>query len=282
VPVKTIVKRPKSTFKKPFYLCYLYKQEMKKIYFTLIGLLLVLPACFSMNDGDSTKKCLRAWRENHYIDVSIGLGDNIVNSSLQWDKLFPVANNRIKIGFGVRMNVANHWKKSFFTAPPQRTNGMQDTLTVDQQTVYYCNLMFVTDFVLLKWWDAGMNIDLVGASWGPQADGSYYSHAYGDNGTRQTISPETLNLMLFGRNDFGNLNSQFYLRFWPSNNVSIKAGMSLGTYISHTDNALNNGNTRFNSASYMGFLSLGWTPGRNAWKEGTRRKIKPIIGTPSF
>ncbi len=236
---------------------------MKKCYLLLFFAFMSIQLIFPATDVDSTKKGAKVWKENHYLDLSIGLGDNVLVTSCQWDKLFAVARDRIKFGFGVRMNVANYWNKSFFTAPPQRVNNMLDTLTMDHQTVYFCNLQFILDLTIFRWMDAGMNIDLVGASWGPKAEGSYYSYSTGNNGSRQNVSPETLNLMLFGHNDFGNLNSQFYLRFWPSDNVCIKAGMSLSTFISHTDNILTNGNTRFNAGSYMGFISLGWTPGRS-------------------
>lgn len=238
----------------------------KYILFLLIGFCLNTQV-FSMNDGDSTKKCLRAWKENHLIDLSIGLADNVVLNSVQWDKLFPIAlKKRIKIGFGARMNIINFWNKDYFTAPPQRVEGAGfDTLRLNHQTTYFLNLQFIAEVALLKWWDIGMNIDIVGVSLGPANDASYYSYATGNNGTLQSTHPETLNLMLFGKNDMGNLNSQFYFRFWPSNNVFVKAGMSLATLTNSSDQPLSNGNSRFHAGSYLGFLSLGWTPGRNEW-----------------
>jgi hypothetical protein len=233
------------------------------------------------NDGDSTKKCVKVWKENHYLDLSWGLGENATIGSFQWDKLFPIAlKKRLKIGFGARMNVINYWNKDFFTAPPQRVEGAGfDTLRMEHQTTYFFNLQFLAEVALTRWWDVGMNIDLVGASWGPQTTALYYAHATGDNASAQTATPENLNLMLFGKNDFGNLNSQFYFRFWPSTNVALKAGMSLATLTNITDAPLNNGNSRFHAGSYMGFLSLCWTPGRNAW---VSCKKKTVTITPSF
>lgn len=231
----------------------------------LLVCLKIIPAYANWN-GDTTKKCIRVWRENHHIDLSTAIGEGVLVSSLQWDKLFPIAlKKRIKIGFGTRMNIANYWDKSFYTAPPQRINNSFDTLTMAHQTVFFFNLQFLAEVALLKWWDVGMNIDLVGISWGARTIGNYYSTASGYSGTSQTALPENLNLMLFGNNDFGNLNSQFYFRFWPSDKVFVKAGMSLATFTILTDAALNNGNSRFHAGSYMGFVSLGWTPGRNSW-----------------
>jgi hypothetical protein len=235
----------------------------------------------AMHDGDSTKKCIKVWKENHYLDLSWGLGENTTIGSIQWDKLFPIAlKKRIKIGFGARMNVINYWSKDFFTAPPQRVEGAGfDTLRMEHQTTYFFNLQFLAEVALTKWWDVGMNIDLVGASWGPKTSALYYSYSTGDEASAQTVVPETLNLMLFGKNDFGNLNSQFYFRFWPSSNVALKAGMSLATLTNLSEVPLNNGNSRFHAGSYMGFLSLCWTPGRNVW---VRCKKNPGITTPIF
>lgn len=264
---------------KTFVILALQLANMKKFLFLFI-FCMVTSRCFSISDGDSTKIKSPIFRENHYLDVSIGLGEKTTLTSIQWDKFFGIARNRIKIGFGVRMNVANFWNQQYYTAPPQRLNGAFDTLSVAHQAVYFLNLQFVFDVPLLKWWDVGMNIDLVGASWGPKADGAYYSNATGHNGSTQNVSPETLNLMLFGHNDFGNLNSQFYMRFWPADNVFIKAGMGLATFTNQTDAALNNGFNRFGTGSYLGFVSLGWTPGRNEWESIGSKRAKLI--TPAF
>jgi hypothetical protein len=236
---------------------------------------------YAYQDGDSTKKSKDWLTKNHYLDLSIGIGENVIINSFQWDKFFPILRNRVKIGFGFRMNMANYHDKPFYTAPPQQgPTHIRDTLHISRQTVYYFNLQFAFDIALLKWWDAGMNIDLVGASWGPTAEGKYYSSTFGSNGDIKDLESETFNAMLFGHNDFGNLNSQFFLRFWPSDNVYIKTGMGLSTFISHTTLPLNNGNTRFSAGSYTGFVSLGWTFGRSEWVPiGNGR---PRLGTPGF
>ncbi len=254
---------------------------MKKFYLISLIVFISYGSAFAFTDGDSTKKCVRAWKENHYMDVSMALGENVLLNSIQWDKLFPIAlKKRIKLGFGARMNVMNYWNKDFFTAPAQKVDVAGfDTLRMQHQTAYFLNLQFLAEVSLLKWWDIGMNIDLVGVSWGPSTSSLYYSYATGDSASAQNASPENLNLMLFGKNDFGNLNSQFYFRFWPSSNVSIKAGMSLATLTNLSENPLNNGNSRFHAGSYMGFLSLCWTPGRNEW---VSCKKKTTTITPSF
>lgn len=256
---------------------------MKKGLLFLFILIGGLTRVHATADGDSTKKCVQIWKENHMVDLSLTVGNNIMISSLQWDKLFALGftKKRLKVGFGARMNISNFWDYSMFTGKPQRTApGIFDTLVMKHQTTYFLNLQFIAEVALLKWWDIGMNIDLVGVSWGPKAEGSYYSHASGDSASLQLAQPENLNLMLFGNNDFGSLNSQFYMRFWPAKNLCIKGGMSLAVFTSLTENGLNNGNNRFHNGSYMGFISLAWTPGRNAWVP-VKKKPRTII-TPSF
>lgn len=255
---------------------------MKKLLPLFISVFIIVANLHSQKNTDTIIPKKFRFKNDNYLDLSMGLGENVVVNSFQWDKLFSVARNRIKIGFGLRMNVVNYWNKSFYTAPPQRVNDSFDTLTLDHQTFYFLNLHFAMDIALLKWWDVGMNIDLVGASWGPTGEASYFSTANGYSGTRETVYPETLNLMLFGHNDHGNLNSQFYLRFWPSSNVCIKAGMGLTTFITHTNNSLTNGNTRFNAGSYTGFLSLGWTFGRSELSGSGGGNLRNKDKTPGF
>lgn len=248
---------------------------MKRIFLITFLIFISRLCAFSYSDGDSTNKCLKAWRENHHIDLSIGIGESVVLNALQWDKLFPIAlKKRIKIGFGARLSVINYWNKDFFTGPPQQKPGTSfDTLRSQHQTTYFFNLQFLAEVALLKWWDVGMNIDLVGVSWGPVTPALYYSNSSGNDGSIQNTQPENLNLMLFGKNDFGNLNSQFYMRIWPSKDVSLKFGMSLATLTNLTEMPLSDGNSRFHGGSYMGFVSLGWTPGRNEWiKVGNKHK----------
>jgi len=188
---------------------------MKKILPVFLFIFSAFSALYSQTNTDTTTKKKFSFKKDHYLDLSVGLGENVVINSFQWDKLFPIAlKKRIKIGFGARMNIMNYWNKNFFTAPPQQKPGTSfDTLRIAHQTTFFLNLQFLAEIALLKWWDIGMNIDAVGFSWGPVTPASYYSNSFGHNGTTQNTSPENLNLMLFGKNDFGNLNSQFYLSF---------------------------------------------------------------------
>lgn len=217
---------------------------------------------------DSTKKKNRIWRDNHYLDISMTGGEDLFMSSLQWDKLFGVAwRQRVKVGFGIRVNMANCWNYDLQTAFYNRPSGQQfDTLVVPQQTSFSVNLTFAAELSLFKWLDIGLNEDLVGASWGETTTGTAFSSTHTAPVTTQNVRPATLNAFLFGRNDRGSLNSQFYLRFWPSNDFFIKAGFSIVHLTQRIDDQLPYGSVYF-MARNAGFISLGWTPGRNEWNK---------------
>lgn len=241
---------------------------MRKI-FTILLLLTMATTTWAATFSfpkDSTKKKCQVWNENHYLDMSLSGGQGLFNSSLQWDKLFAIAwKKRIKIGFGVRVNMTNSWDTDYHTVFYNRPAGGDfDTVTVAHQTTFSANLMFVADISLLKWLDAGLNIDLVGVSWGEKTSGTY--HANGNSITvDESIRPSAFNAFLFGRNDRGTTNSQFYLRLWPSNDFFIKGGFSL-MHVSQLSNvSFSNYGEQYISAHNMGFVSFGWTPGRNAW-----------------
>lgn len=216
---------------------------------------------------DSTKKKCQVWNENHYIDMSLSGGDGIFNASIQWDKLFSVTwKKRIKIGFGIRANMTNYWNNSMNTAFYNRPSSPEfDTLLITQQTSFSVNLMFVADISLVKWMDAGLNIDLVGASFGEKTGGTVYSQGTEFSNPEPDVQPQILNAFLFGRNDRGSTNSQFYLRFWPSNDFFIKGGFSIYHITQRSPSSPSPYGDLFFSAHNMGFISFGWTPGRNEW-----------------
>jgi|GEM_PF-4184980 len=224
----------------------------------------------------------KAWKENHYLDISMAGGENIFITSVQWDKLFGIAwKKRVKIGFGVRVNMANTWAKDFrtpfYNRPDQNTF---DTLRMDQQTTFFVNLTFLAEISLFKWMDAGLCEDIVGVSFGERGEGSLYGESVPFGGIRQSTHPALFNAFLFGQNDRGSLNSQFYLRFWPTNDFFIKGGFGISHITQSTDADVSANGREFRAADYLGFISLGWTPGRNEWIG--KKKPRPTLITPSF
>jgi hypothetical protein len=231
----------------------------------IVILLFAVESGFAGNTSDTLKS--KPWKENHYVDMSLSLGQKIFTGSVAWHKMFNIAwKKRIRLGAGLRFNMANVIDRTFVTAFPARPEGgSYDSLFLDDHTIYSLNLTFNADISFTRWLDAGMNIDVVGVSFGETSDASYQSATFSPSASTEQANPELLNVFLFGRNDRGSLNSQFYLRFWPGENFFVKAGFSIYHIIENTSNTLNFSNNRFFTDANMGFVSLGWTPLRTAW-----------------
>jgi len=231
----------------------------------IVILLFVVESGFAGNTSDTLK--LKPWKENHYVDMSLSLGQKIFTSSVAWHKMFNIAwKKRVHLGAGLRFNMANVIDRTFVTAFPARpVAGSYDSLFLDDHTIYSMNLTFNADISFTRWFDVGMNIDVVGLSWGETSDALYHSATFNPAVSIEQARPELLNVFLFGRNDRGSLNSQFYFRFWPGENFFVKAGFSIYHIIENTSHLLNYSNNRFFTDAHMGFLSLGWTPLRTAW-----------------
>ncbi len=228
-------------------------------------LLLATSFLFAENTNDSLKSKL--WRDNHYVDMSLGMGSKIFTGSVSWHKMFNVAwKKRIKLGAGLRFSMANVIKSMYLTAFPSRPDaGTYDSLFFDDHTIYSLNLTFHADGSLTKWLDAGFNIDIVGISFGDITDASYRSATFLPATSTEQAKPELLNVFAFGNNNLGTTNTQFYLRIWPGENFYLMAGYSLYHITENTENTLNFSNNRFILSAHMVFVSLGWTPIRTAW-----------------
>lgn len=181
--------------------------------------------------------------------------------------MFNIAwKKRIRLGAGFRFNMANVTDRTYVTAFQARPDaGSYNSLFLDDHTVYSLNLTLNADISFTCWLDAGLNIDVVGVSFGESTDALYRSASFFPAASTEQAKPELLNVFAFGNNNRGTLNTQFYLRFWPGELFFVKAGSSLYHLSENTDNTLNYSNNRFNTDSYMGFVFLGWTPLKTAW-----------------
>lgn len=238
---------------------------MNRYCLMLLCLLLATSFVYAESTNDSLKA--KPWKENHYVDMSLGLGSKIFTGSVAWHKMFNIAwKKRIRLGAGLRANMANVTKRMYVTAFPNRPDaGTYDSLFLDDHTIYSINLTFHADVSLAQWIDVGLNLDVVGVSFGETTDASYRSATFLPAISTEQTKPELLNVFAFGNNNRGTSNTQFYLRFWPGENFFVKAGYSLYHITENTENTLNFSNNRFVTSSHMGFVSLGWTPFRTDW-----------------
>lgn len=150
--------------------------------------------------------------------VSFGYGmgktdpnsESISSITLSYGKLFDLDqklwSGKIKIGAGVR---------AYAVSADQFQTNPDFNEVVEDLSSRSINAFIEGRFVWEKW-VAGANLDLIGTTFGSDSR---------IRGTTSTTTLQSFNLFLFGTNDRGSLNSEFYAgyNFSP---LSIKAGLS--------------------------------------------------------
>ncbi|HEY7726616.1 MAG TPA: hypothetical protein VH880_14880 [Anaeromyxobacteraceae bacterium] len=167
---------------------------------------------------------------------------------------FPFLGGRLRLGVGARFSAFLSGSGARFEdvdAP-----GAIHRLTVDGVRIYALNAMFIATVRLAAGLEAGFDIDLAGAALGPAVNGAYPSADPAFAGT-QRARPRRWNLLLLGDRDLGQLDSQFFLAWWPGH-FGLRAGLSheITEYV--TSRRLDGGNDRFRSAATRAFLAVAW------------------------
>ena len=131
--------------------------------------------------------------------------------------------------------------------------GAKDVLTVDRPRSFAANLFISASLRVWRGLEIGANIDLVGVGLGPGVTGAYAGEA--TNGP-QSASPSRLGLLLFGKHDFGQLDSEFFLAYWLGP-WGVRAGLGHMSTEYTTDRPLDGGNDRFRASATRLFASFG-------------------------
>ncbi len=143
---------------------------------------------------------------------------------------------RWEAGLGIRSTSYFGTKKNFTTAPArlarstttpfiivfagQKTENW-DTLTVQRPFINSVNISLNFGYNFTSKWSGGFNIDLIGFSFGRKTSAILTS-----NGTTRT-EPEAFtpafNVLLTGDNDYGSLNSEFFLKYKFAEHWGVRA-----------------------------------------------------------
>jgi hypothetical protein len=222
------------------------------------------------------------YREQHYFDASVAIGNESFSGSLGWSHLHGIGKKkqRLKVGYGVRHTSFIAANKYYTTAPSKYTSTVQslgtifsetideniDTITTATAATHSLNLVLHIQYTLTPKFDIGCNIDLVGVSFGPSKQFNIISNVY-DAGQEpvQQGSPTTLNLLLTSDNDIGSLNSEFYVRYKVSPKISLRGGYAFlfSEYRTDKDLSFDDGrivNDRYRFKAPMGFIGVSFKP----------------------
>jgi hypothetical protein len=174
---------------------------------------------------------------SQFADLSAAFGQDQGTVALSYVYNWRLGKKKkFELGLGGRWTTFYGTKKEFVTAGPAsltRTSSFPflvvfsgireenlDTLTVQRPLIHAVNLSINLGYNFTPRWYAGINIDLIGASFGRESSAVFASR--GGNQTEPAAKPTGFNLLLTGDNDRGSLNSELFLRYRVGKRWSAK------------------------------------------------------------
>ncbi|MBX9733182.1 MAG: hypothetical protein K2X37_03900 [Chitinophagaceae bacterium] len=213
-------------------------------------------------------------RTTSLLDLGVGVGNNQQLVSASWVHYWGIGKKQnFKLGVGARFNSSLATDKYYETADARLTSGKTgpgvlfaenipaniDSFFVGKPQINALNISFNSEYQFSPKWSAGINIDVIGFSFGAQKTGIYIH-----NGSTSLVQakPTAFDLLLVSDNDLGSLNSEFFIRYKVDKKWSIRAGTSFlfNEYRTNTKVQVQNGieNDRFRHKSLYGLIALSY------------------------
>lgn len=248
---------------------------MKTKYWITGLALLIASAAFSQETATTPAK---GYKYNNNFDAAFAAGNQEFSTALSWVHFHGVGKKqKFKIGYGVRYTGYTGKNKNYITAPAKLTSGQTgpqvlftdinaanyDTINFANSQHNAINLSINLQYSFTSKFELGFNIDAVGFTFGGSQTGKFISSANTPAfDVPQTAKPTTLNALLISDNDIGSLNSELYARYWITNKLAIRAGLSFLFTEYTTNNKLVQNNDRWRYKSLTPMLGITYSPFR--------------------
>jgi hypothetical protein len=198
-----------------------------------------------------------AWSQT--VDLATGLGSSRFTGAVSWNHFYGLFDQRLHVGLGARFaSFLGSGVIPYTTADASliRANEV-NTLSVEDPQAHSLNAQFLIRFRAVAGLELGFDIDLVGFAFGPSRSGSYAATDPRFAGA-QRASVSGFDLLLGGKADRGQLDSEFYLAWWFTERWAVRAGLSHFASGYTTDTKLDNGADRYRASQNLGFLAVSW------------------------
>ncbi|MBB6459283.1 hypothetical protein [Flammeovirga kamogawensis] len=213
---------------------------MKNI-LTLLILLVSSSLLFAQEEATPKKKYV-------YVDGSAQIGADFVGS-LAYGHSWGIGKKRnFILGTGLRFSGFTSGSKEFYSAPPEYFGNAstQDTVTINSPSQMNLALYFSVSYLYKGKFEIGMNIDVVGYTFGPDHDAVYTGDGIDQN---TTVSSNNVSALLIGANDIGMLKSEFYAQYHFNKKWSARLGFASTFTEYSTPTELQEGNKRYRGIS---------------------------------
>lgn len=181
------------------------------------------------------------YRDDIYLDLALSGSSKQFAAALSATHLnSPIKKiPKLQLGYGLRFTTFVSANQYYTTAPAKYTSPVQnpgtifsrtleeniDTITTATSVTHSFNAALYIQYRFHRKLSAGLNIDVVGVSFGPEKKFNVISSVY-DPGQSPVVagSPTRFNLLLTSDNDLGSLNSEFYIQWLINDRVGLRTG----------------------------------------------------------
>ena len=130
----------------------------------------------------------------------------------------------LSLGPGIRTTLLHHDGREY--SVPNAT-GLARDLRLEAPAMLHANVaaFFWAEYRLSPRWGLGLNIDLIGGSFGPSRP-AQPTHPTADFAGLVQASPSGVSALLYNTNDLGLLQSEFYIAYKAAERVYLRAGVA--------------------------------------------------------
>ena len=197
----------------------------------ILSAIFFLPLCVTAQEQKKAERNV-----NQFADVTIGFGSSQFAASAAYVRNWKFGKRkRLEAGFGARFTSYFGNNQYYTTAPAILTSGKRgpgvffasnivpniDSVLFPKSQVNSLNITLNLGYNITKRIYAGLNVDLIGLSFGKKQNGFYYANNSAAV-VPVTAKPTTFNLFLVSDNDKGALNSEFFAKYKLNDSWSVK------------------------------------------------------------
>lgn len=130
----------------------------------------------------------------------------------------------LSLGPGIRTTVLHHDARAY-SVP--NASGLARDLRLEAPAMLHANVaaFFWAEYRLSSRWGLGLNIDLIGGSFGPSRKAEP-THPTADFTGPVQASPSGVSALLYNANDLGLLQSEFYIAYKAAERLHLRAGLA--------------------------------------------------------
>lgn len=186
-------------------------------------------------------------------DLAVGGNDDVRSFSAGAARRFAVLpGRRLLLGAGLRASLLT----GRLELQPARSDD-PERLVVDGARLAMLNASVHAAVRIAEPLEAGFNLDVAGVAAGGSSKSVSYRATPSAPAESVSAAPARGNLFLYGSNDIGSLNSEFYAAWRVSRAVTVRGGLShfLAEYRADRE-----GTTRFRRFMNLAFIAVRWTP----------------------